>query len=333
MDQFADRALVFANNLSGHACHFLFDTRHRPYSGGECIVFVLDANGQRIGVRMEQTFSQATRVKVEREVQLLEAIRREQIDHLPSLIGYDLDSTPPMIATGWADGHKLEWTEFTPAQPFRNNILKTVAKVTLDLLRIQESGGSALKWVADKIIRTRITRSTSGFLPGISVDDCETLYREISKYHLSELDDAPHVLIHGDLHPSNIIVEEGEVKCIVDLGSAAVVPLQFSTYYPRFLINEPRLDGHIFDWSHCGYSDVQKADRAFYMQTITNMAPQMSKQAQQYAEIMTHDNQEDRHWWLSAVSRLDIMRALKTKPSPLHGGEDCSLEGKPEKVH
>lgn len=140
MDQFAKRALAFANNLSGHTCHFLFETGQRPFCGGECIIFALEATGRRIGVRIEQKFTQSTHVKVAREVQLLEAIRREQISHLPSLIGYDLDSTPPMIATGWADGHKLEWTEFTPTQPFRNNILKTVAKVTLDLLQIQESG-------------------------------------------------------------------------------------------------------------------------------------------------------------------------------------------------
>ncbi|KAI0964737.1 hypothetical protein F4678DRAFT_455113 [Xylaria arbuscula] len=333
MDQFAERALLFANQLTGRTCHFLFETGQRPFSGGECIFFALVADGQRIAVRMERKFSQATRVKVEREIQLLKAIKREQISHLPSLMGYYLHSTPPMLATGWADGHKLEWNDFTPTQPMRNNTLETVAKVTLDLLQIQESGGSALKWVSDKIFRTRTARSMNGSLPGISVDDCQALFHEISRYHIPGLDDALHVLVHGDLHPSNIIVEGGEVKCIVDLGTATVVPLQFSTYYPRFLTNEPRLIGDMFDWSQCGYSDVQKADRAFYMQCITNIALQRGEQALHYAEVMARDDQEDRHWWLSAVNRLDIMRALKTKPNPLRGGDKYFLVGKDGKAH
>ncbi|KAI0430527.1 hypothetical protein F5Y09DRAFT_226845 [Xylaria sp. FL1042] len=316
MEQLAERALEFANRLTCCTCYFILDTQYCPYSGGECIVFAFEADGKRIGVRMEQNISAATHVKVEREIQLLEAIKREQIGHLPYLIGYDLDSVPPLIATGWADGRELQWTDFTPPPQIRNNILKTVAEVTLDLLRVQESAGSALKWVTDKIYRTRTKRSLEGRLPGISVDDCLALQQSISRFHLPALDDAPHVLVHGDLHPSNIIVNGDGVECIVDMGIATMVPLQFSAVYPRFLTSEPRLIEGVFDWSCCGHSQAQKADRDFYLQCIIDMAPGKGKQACQYAEILALDNQEDRHWWLSAISRLDIMRALKTKPCP-----------------
>ncbi|KAI1127471.1 hypothetical protein F5Y10DRAFT_194208 [Nemania abortiva] len=324
MYQFAEKALNFANHLTGETCNFLFETGNQPFSGGECIIFALEANnGQKIGVRVEKNYTYA---KVELEIQLLEAIKKARIAHLPSLIGYDLSSIPPMIATAWAEGQTLQWSDSAPPRHVRNNILKTVVEVTLDLLQIQESGGSALKWITGKISRTRTKRAENGTLPGVSLDDCRALQDDISRYHLPAFDDAPHVLIHGDLNPTNIIIKGEEVECVLDLGHAAVVPLQFSTYYPRFLTNEPRLLGDTYDWSQCGYSEVQRADRAFYLQCIAEMALRRDELARTYAEIMAHDDQEDRHWWMSAVNRMDMMRALKTRPKTLHGGEKCTLE-------
>lgn len=140
MAQLSRRAASFANSVTGCSCHFILNTEYHPYSGGECTIFALEANGKRIGVRIEQKFSPATRVKVEREIQLLQAITRERIHRLPHLIGYDLESTPPLIATSWADGDKLEWADFSPPLQIRKNILKTIAEAALDLLKIQEPG-------------------------------------------------------------------------------------------------------------------------------------------------------------------------------------------------
>ena len=97
-----------------------------------------------------------------------------------------------------------------------------------------------------------------------------------------------------------------------------MVPLQFSAVYPRFLTNEPRLVGDKFDWSQCAYSPTQKDDRAFYLRCIMDMARIKGGYARVYSEILARDDQEERYWWLSAVNRLDIMRALKTKPKLLH---------------
>jgi hypothetical protein len=48
------------------------------------------------------------------------------------------------------------------------------------------------------------------------------------------------------------------------------------------------------------------------------MAPVKGEYARVYSEILARGDQEERYWWLSAVNRLDIMRALKTKPQSLH---------------
>jgi hypothetical protein len=227
MADLSRRAVCFANSITGCSCNFILDTEFHPYSGGECTIFAFEAEGRRIGVRIEQRFSPLTRVKVDREVQLLQAITRERIPHLPYLIGYDLESIPPLIATSWADGDKLVWTDSSPPLQIRKNILKTVAEVTLDLLKFQEPGkmprdssasvltclgGSALEWITDKIYRTRIHRSRQGNLPGVSVNDCEALLYRISEFHLPAFDDAPRVLVHGDLHASNIIMNGQQVE-------------------------------------------------------------------------------------------------------------------------
>lgn len=101
---------------------------------------------------------------------------------------------------------------------------------------------------------------------------------------------------------------------ILDLGFATTVPLQFSAVYPRFLTNEPRLEGGKFDWSQCAYSQTQKDDRAFYLQCIIDMAPEKGEYARIYSEILARDDEEERYWWFRAANHLDIMRALKTKP-------------------
>jgi hypothetical protein len=227
MAQLSRTAASFANSVTGCSCDFILNTESHPYSGGECTIFAFEANGRRIGVRIEQKFSPATRVKVESEIKHLQAITRERISHLPHLIGYDLESTPPLIATSWADGDKLEWADFSPPLQIRKNILKTIAEVTLDLLKIQEPGkmmrdlsspvliylgGSAIEWITKKIYRTRMRRSIQGNLPGVSVNDCEALQRHISDFHLPAFDDGPHVLVHGDLHPSYIIINEQQVE-------------------------------------------------------------------------------------------------------------------------
>jgi hypothetical protein len=74
MTQLSRRAASFAISVTGCSCDLIHGNKHHPYSGGECTIFAFEANGRRIGVRMEQNFSLATRVKVEREIQHLQAI-------------------------------------------------------------------------------------------------------------------------------------------------------------------------------------------------------------------------------------------------------------------
>lgn len=140
MAELSDRVLKFANKVTGDSCRFIHGTKDSPLSGGECYIFALESCTGKLAVRVEQHSSSMTGVKVEREIQLLDAVRKNQIAHLPSLVAFDLESVPPLIATSWAEGHALRWCDSSPPPEIRKRILRTVAQVSLDMLSIQEPG-------------------------------------------------------------------------------------------------------------------------------------------------------------------------------------------------
>jgi len=137
-------ALQCATNVMRCYCEFILGTQLGPYSGGECVIFAFEAQNEgreRIGIRLEHTPSQGTRDKVIKEVQHLKAIKAARIPHLPVLLGYSVSMTPsPFIALKWVDGIALAWSDSKPGAELRDGILRTVAQVNMDLLKVQESG-------------------------------------------------------------------------------------------------------------------------------------------------------------------------------------------------
>jgi hypothetical protein len=97
MTQLSRRIASFANSITGYSYNFILNTEHHLYSGREYTIFTLEANERRIKVRIEQKFSLVTYAKVKREIQLLQAIIKERIYHLPRLINYDLELMPSLI--------------------------------------------------------------------------------------------------------------------------------------------------------------------------------------------------------------------------------------------
>ncbi|ATY58608.1 kinase-like domain [Cordyceps militaris] len=293
----------------------------KPFSRGQRLVFALESGeSQRFAVRVDRNVSEFTRSMTEEEIEMLKSMRNLQLPHLPSLVHYELEPSPPLVVTNWVDGHELTWSDATPAPHVRRHVIRTIAEVTLDLLQIQRPGISALDWITGKITRSRVNRAAEGKLQGLSLSDAERLKSQIPDFHLPCFDQEPRVLVHGDLKASNIIMNGDKLarqvlaSNVIDLGFAQLVPLQFATFYPAFLTNEPRRTGDTFDWSSCSYSERQMEDRKFFLQCIKDLAPIKGREADVYFEILARDDQETRHWWLSAVSRLDMMVALNSKP-------------------
>jgi|UniRef100_A0A8H7NMF4 hypothetical protein len=148
MAKLSQRALGLVNSVSGDTCIFIFGTEESPFLGGQRVVFALQSSSaKRFAVQVEQHLSDATRSKVEWEIQLLRDIREARIPRLPRLIGFELEPIPPLIATNWADGHELEWSDSVPPPDVRKHVLQAIAELTLDMLRIQKPGKSVINSV------------------------------------------------------------------------------------------------------------------------------------------------------------------------------------------
>jgi len=57
-------------------------------------------------------------------------------------------------------------------------------------------------------IDRKITRAIHNNIPGATLSECEHQKTMRSEFWIPDLDDAPHVLVHGDLSGNNIIVDE-----------------------------------------------------------------------------------------------------------------------------
>ncbi|KAJ5414891.1 hypothetical protein N7509_000225 [Penicillium cosmopolitanum] len=158
----------------------------------------------------------------------------------------------PFIALTWIPGSQLSWSDNFPTQPHRNRILDQVAKMHTSLIECSKQartlnafrsnwalltspGGSSLKHFT-RIIQNKTRRVREGLLPEITAKDCSEQMKILPDILLSELDEAPFAIAHGDLSPQNILIDAyHNVTGIIDWGFSARVPFQQAACFPRFL--------------------------------------------------------------------------------------------------
>lgn len=220
-----------ASSLTGSPCHFILGTEHKPFGGGENLVFAVDNTRHlRIGIRVPRIRTPYTAQMVEKEVRFRKAIQRENIGRFQQLIGYSSSCNnlvqAPFIALSWTDGVRLQWTDQSPAdEGDRNKVISSIAQATIDLLSVRNIGKSqidahhsgcyanpaqacsAREYIATKIDR-KLFRAEKGELRGGTVAECLEQKRLIPDYWLPQLNDAFHVLVHGDLSANNVIINE-----------------------------------------------------------------------------------------------------------------------------
>ncbi|KAI1419465.1 hypothetical protein F5Y12DRAFT_247103 [Xylaria sp. FL1777] len=306
---------TMAENLVGSTCHFILDTENNPFTGGEYVIYALENNpkSRRICLRIPRNpTGPYISLLLEREADFRRRIDAARVDLFQPLIAYD--HTPdnslhtPYLALGWADGSPLKWSDTNPAAECdRKHILRAIANASLDLLGIRQAGESALDWITSKIDR-KIIRAKANELRGGTVAECEHQKKLIPMYWMRELDNAPHVLVHGDLSGNNIIVNDTfTVQSIIDLGWAEMLPLQFAAVYPRFLTHEPGVDGQGFTRRN---TKQMKQDRDFYLECVKARAIQDGGIVMDYYRVLSREDEPSRHWWFTAASRIDIHKAM-----------------------
>jgi len=214
----------------------------------------------------------------------------------------------------------LRWTECSPPIPQRNKVIRSVARITLELLKIQNKEHTAISYIMTRINR-KIARARDNRLPSATVDECLDQQSLITEYLLPSLDQAPCVLVHGDLTTENIIVdEEFNVKAIIDLGFAEMVPLQFSACFPNSLTydfqssNEPveveygsGVDGQLV-WRSKN-TPMMRRDRTFYLQCVKELS-RGDALLEVYYQVLAANNEIQRYWWLMAASKLKVHHAM-----------------------
>ena len=72
---------------------------------------------------------------------------------------------------------------------------------------MERLGCSAREYITNKIER-KIDRAKANTFPDGTLSECQEQLRLAEKYFLPEFDDAPHVLVHGDLSANTIIVHK-----------------------------------------------------------------------------------------------------------------------------
>ncbi|KFY67772.1 hypothetical protein V497_00236 [Pseudogymnoascus sp. VKM F-4516 (FW-969)] len=310
------------SRLVGLQCQFIMDSRDRPFGGSECVIVVLeDEAGSKWAVRFPlqfRAFPAHVVQKVKREVELRQAIEKAGIQGIMKLKAFsatfDNPARFPFIVSEWAEGMQLRWTESFPALPQRNKVIRSLAQIVLNLLQVQNKEYTATTYTTT-LINRKIKRAQDSKLPGATVSECLGQQSLISEYLVPDLDQAPCVLVHGDLTAENIIVDQDfNVKAIIDLGFAEILPLQFSACFPNFLTYEFESPHDPIEVEHGSGADgplvwgsknteMMRRDRAFYLQCVKELSGG-DPLLEAYYQLLAAEKEIRRYWWLVAATKL-----------------------------
>ncbi|OBT74311.1 hypothetical protein VF21_06877 [Pseudogymnoascus sp. 05NY08] len=214
---------------------------------------------------------------------------------------------------------------------FPEHVVLTVKKEVELRLAIEKAGVQgiprlkAFKYTATSYITTlinrKIKRAENNKLPGATVSECLDQQSLIEEFLIPDLDDTPCVLVHGDLTAENVIVDEDfNVKAIIDLGFAEIIPLQFSACFPNFLTHDFESEHEPVEVEYGSSTDgplvwrsrnteIMRRDRAFYLECVEGFSrgdPMLGK----YYELLATEDEIRRYWWIVAATKLKVHRAM-----------------------
>jgi hypothetical protein len=142
--------LIQASQLrNGIDCTFAFGTDEQPFSGSQCIVFVVEyADGIRYGFRLPY---HSRKWKIHDllwsdELDHWKALIQASISPVPRIVGSDLSTDSaigfPFVAYEWVEGKPLLWDDHEPqGRVQRDEIIKSLARFTIETAcRLQKSG-------------------------------------------------------------------------------------------------------------------------------------------------------------------------------------------------
>jgi hypothetical protein len=127
-------------------CSFIQGTDKSPFFGGENVVFALqNHNGEAICMRIRRDVTEWSSYLLNNEVNIRKAIESKGITAFQRLIDFAPEGNAlidsPFMMLEWVHGCKLRWTDDFPVDlKERNQIIHAIARVTMDLLKVQRKG-------------------------------------------------------------------------------------------------------------------------------------------------------------------------------------------------
>lgn len=239
--QICQQASIDPPEEACQSCVFLHGTEQKPYSGAQCNVFALrDHIGRIIAMRIYRSNHSTSTHLLQNEVKRRREIERLGLKSFQQVISFSETGNQliqnPFICLSWAEGEPLTWSDRVPeTRSKRNDLIKKLANICLDLLSIQEQGESKplhfMKtddpigsktgmWTNSSTTETsakdeitaklqrKIKRAEKGQYPGGNAESCIKQLDLLERYWIPELDSAPRVLVHGDLSANNVIVDK-----------------------------------------------------------------------------------------------------------------------------
>lgn len=144
--QFCQQASIDSPEDACSSCVFVKGTEHKPYSGGQCDVFALEDHiGRCVVMRVFCQQGPSSVFILVNELRYRREIKRNGIEFFQEVISFSEAGNQlirnPFTCLTWAEGEPLEWSDCVPqARSERNDLIKKIANICLDLLSIQEAG-------------------------------------------------------------------------------------------------------------------------------------------------------------------------------------------------
>ncbi|EHK21060.1 uncharacterized protein TRIVIDRAFT_202272 [Trichoderma virens Gv29-8] len=215
------------------------------FNGGECCVFKLSFEDKAsIAVRVSHPTDDSRDdiiATVQTEVRLLQTLESKGFRWSPRCCGFsptfDNPIKYPFIILTWIEGSTLTWDDDFPRQPLRDVLLGQIASIQLSLITCTlENRSTSAAAFFQRRMGNRLAQVREGRIPGLSEKNCIEQQALVSQVLGEDQNDTAFAVEHGDIKPNNIIIDQDyNIKCIIDWGFAAFVPITKATGLPRFL--------------------------------------------------------------------------------------------------
>ncbi|KAH8745786.1 kinase-like domain-containing protein [Diaporthe sp. PMI_573] len=216
------------------------------FDGGECRVFKLSFKDEAsLAVRVlhptDDSNHDNTIATVQTEVRILQTLEEKGFRWAPRYCGasltFDNPVKHPFIVLTWVEGFPLRWGENFPPQPLRDALLAQIASIQHSLITCTlENGSTTATAFFERRLENRRARVREGKIPSLSEQDCFDQQALLDRILGRDRNSTVFAMDHGDIKPGNIIVDEKyNIRCVIDWGFAALVPIARAAGLPRFL--------------------------------------------------------------------------------------------------